>query len=148
MADFLPPLRLTVISMLSVVIMGSWLVLHNGLWEQPVGTRHREKRVMYNLATLLTIFSAIVMMYLVLFAIILAGALIIIDAGFLSQSLGHDVGFAEYVNLSWLSASLGTIAGAVGSSLDNVDSVRKATFSHREVERRQISMNQDSGNGA
>lgn len=144
MADFLPPSRLTVISMLSVVIMGSWLVLHNGLWEQPVGTRHREKRVMYNLATLLTIFSAIVMMYLVLFAIILAGALIIIDAGFLSQSLGHDVGFAEYVNLSWLSASLGTIAGAVGSSLDNVDSVRKATFSHREVERRQINMHQDS----
>ncbi|MCV9994008.1 hypothetical protein OIU93_06795 [Paeniglutamicibacter sp. ZC-3] len=140
MADYLPPQRLAIISLLSVVVMGSWLVLHNRLWERPVGNRHREKRVIYNLATLMTIASAILLMYLVLFAIILTGALIIIDARFLAMELGHEVGFGEYLNLSWLSASLGTIAGAVGSSLDNEESVRKATFSQREYERRQITL--------
>lgn len=146
MSDYLPPQRLALITLLSVLIIGSWLVLHNGLWEQPVGIRHREKRVIYNLATLMTIISAILLMYLVLFAVILAGALIIIDAQFLALELGHEVGFGEYVNLSWLSASLGTIAGAVGSSLDNEESVRKATFSQREYERRQISLDKDADN--
>ncbi|WP_411734468.1 hypothetical protein [Paeniglutamicibacter sp.] len=143
MADYLPPQRLALISLLSVMGMGSWLVLHNGLWERPVGVRHREKRVVYNLATVMTIVSAILLMYLVLFAVILAGALIIIDAQFLALELGHGVGFGEYVNLSWLSASLGTLAGALGSSLDNEESVRKATFSSREYERRKIRLTED-----
>ncbi|GAA5225634.1 hypothetical protein [Paeniglutamicibacter antarcticus] len=144
MADYLPMRRLVIISILSVVIMGSWLVLHNRLWERPRGSRHREKRVLYNLATTGTVLMAVVLMYLALFAIILAGALIIIDPKFLAMQLEGEVGFGEYVNLSWLSASLGIVAGAVGSSFDDEDSVRKATFSSREFERRQITMDYDS----
>ena len=143
MADYLLPQRLATISVLAILVMGTWLVLHNGLWETPVGSRHTEKRVVYNAATLATIFLAILLMYLALFAIILTGALVIIDAKFLAMELGHDVGFAEYVNLSWLAASLGTIAGAVGSSLDDEESVRRATFSQREFERRQITVDVD-----
>lgn len=143
MADFLAPQRLATISLLSILVMGSWLVLHNGLWESPLGSRHAEKRVVYNLATLVTIFLAILLMYLALFAVILAGALIIIDSKYLAIQLGHDVGWGEYVNLSWLSASLGTMAGAVGSSLDDEEAVRKATFSRREFERRQITLDKD-----
>lgn len=140
MADFLPPWRLALISLVSVLIMGSWLVLHNGLWELPTGGRQREKRVMYNLATLVTIFAAVLLMYLALFLVILVGSLIIIDNRYLAMQLGHEVGLAEYVNLSWLAASLGTVAGAVGSSLDDEESVRRATFSRREFERRQITL--------
>lgn len=140
MADYLPPQRLAIISLLSVLVMGSWLVLHNKLWERPTGSHYREKHVMYNLATVITILSATVLMYLALFAVLLAGSLIIIDAQFLSLQLGHEVGINEYVNLSWLAASLGTMAGAVGSSLDDEESVRRATFSSREYERRQITL--------
>ncbi|QXQ11960.1 hypothetical protein KUF55_08915 [Paeniglutamicibacter sp. Y32M11] len=140
MADFLPPLRLALISIMSVLIMGSWLVLHNGLWELPTGGPQREKRVIYNLATLVTIFAAVLLMYLALFLVILAGSLIIIDNQYLAMQLDHEVGLAEYVNLSWLAASLGTVAGAVGSSLDDEESVRRATFSRREFERRQITL--------
>lgn len=145
MADFLPPPRLAIISLLSVMVMGSWLVLHNGLWERPTGGHQREKRVIYNLATLVTIFSAVLLMYLALFLVILTGSLIIIDGHYLAMQLGHEVGLAEYVNLSWLAASLGTMAGAVGSSLDDEESVRKATFSQREFERRQITLTRDQG---
>lgn len=145
MADFLPPARLAVISLLSVAVMGSWLVLHNGLWERPRGVRQREKRVIYNVATLVTIFTAVLLMYLALFLVILTGALVIIDEHYLAMQLGHDVGLSEYVNLSWLAASLGTMAGAVGSSLDDEDAVRKATFSQREFERRQITLTRKTG---
>lgn len=148
MADFLSPQRLATISLLSILIMGSWLVLHNGLWESPLGASHAQKRVVYNVATLMTIFTAILLMYLALFVIILAGSLVIIDARFLAAELGHPVGFGEYVNLSWLSASLGTVAGAVGSSLDDEEAVRKATFSQREYERRKIRLDEDEHNAA
>ncbi|MDJ0315476.1 hypothetical protein [Arthrobacter sp. H35-D1] len=144
MADYLPTRRLVIIALLSIMIIGSWLVLHNKLWERPHGVRQKEKRVLYNLATLLTLLLAMLLMYVALFLIILAGALIIIDPAFLAMQLDGDVGFREYVNLSWLSASLGIVAGAVGSSFDDEESVRKATFSRREYERRQISLENET----
>lgn len=148
MADYVPTRRLIIISLLAVLIMGSWLIMHNRLWERPRGSRHREKRVMYNLATILTVLLAVVMMYVALFTIILAGALIIIDPRFLALQLDQEIGFREYLNLSWLSASLGIVAGAVGSSFDDEESVRKATFSAREYERRQITFeNKVEGDG-
>ena len=65
-----------------------------------------------------------------------------------SPVAGHGVAFGEYLNLSWLSASLGTIAGGPGSSLDNEESVRRATFSRRECKRRQVSQSDDAEDGA
>lgn len=144
MADYMPTRRLMLISLLSIMVIGTWLVAHNGLWERPRGSKHVEKRVMYNLATLITILIAILIMYLALFAVILTGALIIIDPVFLSLQIEGEIGFREYVNLSWLSASLGIMAGAVGSSFDNEESVRKATFSRREYERRQIRLEKEA----
>lgn len=147
MADYMPTRRLVLISLLSIMVIGTWLMAHNGLWERPRGSKHREKRVVYNLATLITLLTAILIMYLALFAVILTGALIIIDPAFLSLQIEGEAGFREYVNLSWLSASLGIVAGAVGSSFDNEESVRKATFSRREYERRQISLGKEAHNG-
>jgi hypothetical protein len=141
MADYLSPLRLASISLLSITIMTIWLITYNKLWERPVGELRTERRVSYNLASVLTILIAVAVMYLGLFAVIFGGALIIIDTEYLADQLGHSAGIGEYLNLAWLSASLGTIAGALGSSLDDEESVRKATFSSREYDRRQLSEN-------
>ncbi|MBM6622181.1 hypothetical protein JTF08_11235 [Micrococcaceae bacterium RIT802] len=140
MADYLSPLRLLVISLLSVAVMSTWLILANGLLERPRGVHHKERAITYNTATVATIVIAVAVMYVALFCIILAGSLIIINGQFISAELGHAAGFSEYINLSWLSASLGTLAGAVGSSFVDEQAVRRATFSSREFERRQISL--------
>ncbi len=95
---------------------------------------------MYNAATAATVLLAVATMYVALFAVILVGGLVVIDVGYLDSILGKEAGFADYVNLAWLSASLGTIAGAVGSSFTHADVVRRATFSNREYERRQMPM--------
>ncbi|MBG0741551.1 hypothetical protein IV500_19505 [Paeniglutamicibacter antarcticus] len=139
MADYLSPARLALISLLSVTIMTVWLITHNSLWERPVGNKKIERGLSYNLATSLTISIAVTFMYLGLFVVIFLGGLIVIDDQFLSLQLKHPAGIRDYLNLAWLSASLGTIAGALGSSLDDEDSVRKATFSSREYARRQLS---------
>ena len=139
MADYLSPLRLAAVSLLSITIMTIWLISYNNLWERPVGGLRTERRVTYNAATLVTILIAVSAMYVGLFALILGAALIVIDGDYLSFQLGYATHFDEYVNLAWLSASMGTIAGALGSSLDDEEAVRKATFSSREYQRRQLS---------
>ncbi|MBG6216265.1 hypothetical protein IWX75_000702 [Arthrobacter sp. CAN_A6] len=38
----------------------------------------------------------------------------------------------HYLNLSWLAASMGITAGALGSNFDGDQAVREATYSRRE----------------
>ena len=49
--------------------------------------------------------------------------------------LKHPVGFGEDLNLSWLAASLATIAGALGSSLEDEDTVRNAAATRQRTPR-------------
>ena len=138
MADYLPAGRLSLITVSSILILTLWLLLHNRLWERPKGNRRRERMVVYNAATVLTVGFAATVMYLLLFLALLAGSLIVIDQEYLAYQLRHDVTMAEYINLAWLASSLGTMGGAIGSSFDEVKEVQRATFSQREYERRNM----------
>ncbi len=66
---------------------------------------------------------------------------------FLEQNLRHEAGFFDYANLFWLSTSMDTIGGAVGSSTSNAEDVHRATFSNREYERRQLSLAKEEDAG-
>ncbi|PRC06593.1 hypothetical protein CQ010_12255 [Arthrobacter sp. MYb211] len=143
MADYLSSLRLALITVVSILLLGLWLLFHNRLWERPRGKHYRERLVLYNTSTVLTVMLAAAAMYLLLFIALLLGSLVVIDHGFLSYQLRHPVGFAEYVNLAWLAASLGTLGGAIGSSFDQVESIQQATFSQREYERRNMDFGVD-----
>jgi hypothetical protein len=138
MADYLPNRRLVMITVASILILTLWLLLHNRLWERPKGHRRRERIVVYNVATVLTVGFAATAMYLLMFLALLAGSLIVIDQEYLAYQLRHDVTLAEYINLAWLASSLGTMGGAIGSSFDEVKEVQRATFSQREYERRNM----------
>ncbi|MGO2003062.1 hypothetical protein [Arthrobacter rhombi] len=145
MADYLSPWRLAGISCLSVTIMSLWLIGSHRLWERPQGARSRERHVVYNAATTGTVFIAVAAMYIGLFIVIYIGGLVVINIDYLGAQLGHQAVAADYLNLAWLSASMGTIAGAVGSSLTDPEIVRQATFSNREYERRQITVERETG---
>lgn len=148
MADYLSTPRLLAIALLSVSVMTAWLITSHGLFERPRGAKWRERRVTYNMATLLTVLLAVGTMFVFLFVLIFIGGLVVINVDYLADQLGHDAGLPEYLNLAWLSASMGIIAGAVGSSLSDADSVRKATFSNREYLRRQITLGKQHAESA
>lgn len=133
MADHLSPLRLTLISMFAVSLMVGWLIAYNELWERP---GERRKVVLYNSATVITVAIGVLLMYFALFSLTLLGAVTVIPASYLSIELRHEATVLDYVALAWLASSMGTIAGALGSSMETRREVQHATFSRREQARR------------
>ncbi|CDO20092.1 hypothetical protein MMAG44476_01245 [Mycolicibacterium mageritense DSM 44476 = CIP 104973] len=135
MADAMSALRLTAVSIVAVVAMMLWLMLYNGLWERPRDLDQRKNAVLYNTATVLTLIVGVTSMYVALFVVVVSGAMIIIPPAHLESTLGHDTSWRDYAQLAWLASSLGTFAGALGSSFESDHAVRNATFGKREQER-------------
>ena len=135
LAEALPALRLAGITVLAIVVMSGWLMVHNHLWDSPSGHLERRKALLYNASTALTLSIGVACMYAILFVLALLASIVLIEGTYLGQVLGHPAGPASYLKLVWLSTSVGIVAGAVGSSLEDEERVRRATYSRRERER-------------
>lgn len=136
LADALSPARLAAISVLAVAAMVTWLIVYNNLWQRGDVKGFREDTVLYNVATVVTLAFGVGCAYVVLFVVTFAGASTVIPSDYLASMVGHPVNTATYLALAWLASSMGTFAGALGSSLESEDAVRRAAYSKRERERR------------
>lgn len=134
LADALYPGRLLLIGAIIVALLTTWLIMRNGLWN----TRHITQARLDNIATVITVGIGVTLSYLMLFVGLLALSTVIVDAGYLSSQLEKSAGPRDYLELSWLAASLGTMAGALGANFDSDDAIRQATYSKRWHERREM----------
>ena len=50
-------------------------------------------------------------------------------------TLANPVGPGEYLTLAWMATSLATLAGALGSGLEDEETVREATYGYRQQRR-------------
>ncbi|WP_019808082.1 hypothetical protein [Saccharomonospora halophila] len=141
LADSLSPIRHLVINILAVVAMVAWLIYYNNLWQPR--EELREKAWLYNAATVLTLSLGVLAAYVTLFVVTLVGAFVVIEPNYLGSTLGHPANTGSYLILAWLSTSMGTVAGAVGSSLESEQAVHRATYSKRERERRESEQQQE-----
>ncbi|WP_219420254.1 hypothetical protein [Pseudonocardia nigra] len=114
--------------------MAIWLVAGHGLWER----RRTSKRLrnLLNSATVLTITMGVFVSSLALFTISLTAAALVIPPGYMSEVLGHDVDWSDYARVGLMATDKGILAGAVGSGLEDDETVRRAAYSTREQERR------------
>lgn len=135
MANALSTPRLALIAVLAVVVVVSWLLVSNRLWESGRLPGPRSVMSMYNTSTLITLTLAVIGLYVLLLVLVLAGALVVIDPSFMSTILGHPVSFKNYLDIAWLSADMGLVAGALGASFDNDLDVRRFTSGQRERQR-------------
>ena len=136
MAHALSPTRLAGIALFAIAAMIGWLITYNNLWDRPHTRADREKAVLYNLATVATLFIGVCCMYAVLMTVTLLAALAVISQSYLQAQVGAPVGISTYLCLTWLASSMGTVAGALGSSLEGEQAVHQATYSAREQQRR------------
>lgn len=142
MSDALHLSRLIVISVLVISALSTWLIVHNGLWNRIRGSAAPRNARRDNLATVITVWLGTAMMYVLLWGALFLTALAVIAASYLESELGHPVTLLDYAHLSWLAASLGTLAGALGSNFDSDAAIREATYSRRVHQRRQLADDQ------
>jgi hypothetical protein len=68
-----------------------------------------------------------------LFALIFLAAWVFVPGAYFQTVLKHAVGFGKYLTLSWLAASLATVAGArEAASLEVEITVREAAYGYRQ----------------
>jgi hypothetical protein len=131
-----------VISVVAVGALTFWLIYHNGLWnrwpnrESDSVAKWRAR--MDNRATLATVLIAAAMIYTTVFVVLLVLSIVIVDTNYFRAQVSDEPFPWGYAKLAWLTASLGTMAGAIGSSFDNDEAIREATYNRREHIRRQI----------
>jgi hypothetical protein len=126
--------RLLVLTVLSVGATVLWLIVAHRLWEARQGRGSRQQVVLFNVATTLTLLLGVAALYAALFALTIATAALVIDAGVLGKALGHGADTGDYAALAWMASSLGTIAGGLGAGLESDEAVREAAYGYR-VER-------------
>lgn len=124
--------RLISIGLIAIVVMVVWLTTVNRLWDRPVNERLAQVVLYYNLSTVLTLLICVALLYALLVCAILLGGLIIIDPGFMAETIGvSEVKLTNYLDIAWLSAAMGVVAGALGSSFDSDEDVRSLTHAQR-----------------
>jgi hypothetical protein len=89
---------------------------------------------------------AVLFAYAVLFVLVLLAAAIFVPSGYFQSTLRHPVGPGEYVTLAWIASSLATVAGALGSSLEDEDTVREAAYGYRQRRRQEENANESEDN--
>jgi hypothetical protein len=74
LADALSPLRLTAVTVVTVLVTTVWLMVYNHLWDRP--------------STATTLAIGVACMYAILFVLALLAAAVLIDSGYFAQTLG------------------------------------------------------------
>src|SRR5215216_251154 len=135
LADSVGWARLLLLMVTAIVAMVAWIIVAHHLWERPEDPDQQKWAPLYNGVSVLTVTSAVLCAYAILFALILLAAWVFVPGDYFQTILKHPVGFGEYLTLSWLAASLATVAGALGASLEHEETVRKASYGYRQRRR-------------
>jgi hypothetical protein len=124
--------RLLLIGIGSVLATCVSLIAAHGLWEKhyPERPEARERVVLFNLTTAITVAIGVLTLHVALFVLNLAAASVLIPAGVLERQVGHPADLGTYLALSWLVTSLATIGGALGAALENDRAVREAAYGY------------------
>jgi hypothetical protein len=120
--------RLFTLGAISIAATVVAIVVVHGLWERVPDSRVREQVILFNVATAATVAIGILALYLALLAVFLAGSALVIGRSLLAGAIGHPAGLGDYAVLAWFLASLATIAGALGASLESDEAVREAAY--------------------
>jgi uncharacterized membrane protein len=126
--------RLLGLSIAALAVTSVALVSAHGLWERSSRPQTRERVVLFNTVTTLTIAIGVLTLYLALLAFSAIGSLSLIPQGALEDEIGRNPSAGDYLELAWLAASLATLAGALGSLIESDVAVREAAYGYRPSE--------------
>ena len=135
--------RLIALSVGSVLVTCLSLILVHELWERSPGPGARERVMLFNLATAITITLGVLTLYFALFALVAGAAATLIAPGVLESEVHHAVDAADYLRLSWVVTSLAILGGALGAAVESDEAVRAAAYGYHAHD----DEDDDDGNG-
>jgi len=135
MGDTYGPGRLIFLSVASISLLISWIILAHRLWDTPSYTPSRYLATLYNSTTVITIAIGAIFAYTVIFVLLLFAAGVFIPVSMLESTIERPATLIDYVNIAWVTASVATIGGAIGSSMEDSTTVQNATFGWRQIHR-------------
>ena len=80
--------RLFGISIISLLGMLLWIMMSHDLWESVKQSRNKRITWLYNLTTVMTLFVAIIIYYIILYTLFLIAELVLLPSDFLGQQVG------------------------------------------------------------
>ena len=130
--------RLAVATIASVALAVAWLVIDGELWDHPDddSRQARERSRLYNASTLVTLMAGVLICYVALYVVNLAWAYFVLDPDVMRSQSHAPLGYGHLFVLAWFVASAATIGGGLGSGFASDESIRAATYSKREQDRR------------
>jgi hypothetical protein len=135
LADSVGLPRLLLLMVLSMTAIVAWIIVAHGLWERSDEEEAPHWAKLYNGVTVLTMTTAVLLAYAALLTLVFVAAVVFVPGGYLQSTLQHPVGPGEYGKIAWLAASLATLVGALGSTLEDEETVRDATYGYRQRRR-------------
>ena len=130
LSDAMSSWRLVIMCAGSILATIVAIIVVHGLWERAPDARVRDQVVLFNFATTASVVIGIVSLYAALFALILAGAALVVSSHVFALAVGHRVGLSDYALLAWFVASFATVAGGLGAGLESDEAIREAAYSY------------------
>jgi hypothetical protein len=123
--------RLLGLTLAALVITSTALIVAHGLWEHSSTPHTRERVVLFNTVTTLTIAIGVATLYVALLAFSVIVAFSLIPPAAVQDQIGPAPATTDYLHLAWLGTSLATLAGALGSLVESDLAVREAAYGYR-----------------
>jgi hypothetical protein len=134
--------RLLVLTLLTVTAACVTLIAAHHLWEHSSRDKDRERVVLFNAATTLTIVLGVLALYGALFLFSAACTIGLVPGDFFSSQTRVSADLPHLLELAWFTTSLATLAGALGSLTESDLSVREAAYGYHPDSR--VEENEDS----
>ncbi len=129
--------RFIVLMLAAILGMIIWIIFAHNLWEKPTKKSHRKLRLLYNIATVITLGIAVLVYYTMLFILFLIAVAFFVPPEVFAETVGleGEVNFKYYFHLTWLVTSVATVVGAIGSGLESDKVVRNIMYGYRQQQR-------------
>jgi uncharacterized membrane protein len=130
LASYMTWPRLLVLALAALLTTTVALIAAHDLWERSADPQTRERVVLFNAVTVLTIAIGVLTLYLALLAFSVVGAFSLVPQGALKSQINRAA-VGDYLRLAWMATSLATLAGALGSLVESDLAVREAAYGYR-----------------
>ena len=106
-------------------------------------------RYIYNSTTLVTLSLITLINYVILYLLLIISITLFVPVELFNSwtSAQAQFTFSNYMRLIWFVSSLGLLAGAMGSTVENEEKIRRITYSYRQYHRyKKLSKNKRTRN--